>query len=151
MQKHGWTNLEFWMPTNQSTILANFPIISLFRFQFFFLCFFYPIFWYLIYCNLLLFAYDPSMKEGCLFVLFVTLKLLKPWCFSSHPLYHWKESPQWDNGALNWCHNVSTYDGEAIEYWTSFSLKICLNQNKKIIEEFECVFGIDGKPIMSRV
>ncbi len=77
MQKHGWTNLECWMPTNQSTILTNFPIISLCRFRNFFPLFLLSHFWYLTYCNLLLFAYDPSMKEGCLFVLFVTLRLFE--------------------------------------------------------------------------
>ncbi len=31
-------------------------------------------------------------------------------------------------GAPIWFHNVSTYGGEVIEYWTIFSLKIHLNQ-----------------------
>jgi hypothetical protein len=32
-------------------------------------------------------------------------------------------------GASSWFYNVSTYDGEVIEYWTIFKLKIHLNQN----------------------
>jgi hypothetical protein len=58
----------------------------------------------------------------------------------------------WVGGALSWFHNVSTYGGEVIEYWTIFfSLKIQLNQQKNCITEFfEHALGIVRKPLMSK-
>ncbi len=34
--------------------------------------------------------------------------------------------------ALSWFHNVLTFGVKVIEYWTNFSLKNHLNQNKKL-------------------
>jgi len=57
-----------------------------------------------------------SMKEGCLFVLFVMLLR------SPKPLQHRAmlfvllESPLMSWGALSWFYNVLTYSGEVIKY-----------------------------------
>jgi hypothetical protein len=40
---------------------------------------------------------------------------------------------------------------EVIEYWTIFSLKIHLHQNKKIIGEFGHSLGIIWKPLVSEI
>jgi hypothetical protein len=56
------------------------------------------------------------MKEGCLFVLFVTsLRSPKP----QQPramLFVLLETLLMSSGALSWCHNVLTYGGEVIKY-----------------------------------
>jgi hypothetical protein len=53
-----------------------------------------------------------------------------------------------NRGAMSWFHIILTYDEKVIEYWTMFSLK---QVKTKIIEEFEHVFGIVGKPLMGRI
>jgi hypothetical protein len=38
-------------------------------------------------------------------------------------------------GAPSWFHNILTYNGEVIEYWTIFSIKIHFNQNSKLLSK----------------
>jgi len=49
-----------------------------------------------------------------------------PCCHALDPLV----SSWWIGDALNWFHNVSTYDGEVIEYWTILSWKNHLIKTK---------------------
>jgi hypothetical protein len=37
----------------------------------------------------------------------------------------------------SWFHNVFTYNGKVIEYWTNFSLKISFNSKQKIVVQFD--------------
>jgi hypothetical protein len=52
-------------------------------------------------------------------------------------------------GVLSSFHNVSTYDGQGIEYWTQFLMKIDLIKTNKW-REFGHDFTIVGKPLMSK-
>jgi hypothetical protein len=100
------------------------------------------------------------MKEGsCLIVcLFVALRSSKPQhmllrcCVAPFLVILLEKALWWVGGALSWFHNVSTYGGEVIEYWTIFfSLKSQLNQKKICITEFfEHALGIVREPLMSK-
>jgi hypothetical protein len=57
-------------------------------------------------------------------------------------VYWWKALVEFSRGAPSWFHNVPTYGGEIIEYWTILSLKFCLNQKQKNIGEFEHAIDI---------
>ncbi len=54
------------------------------------------------------------MKKNSLFVLFITLRFPKPWCFLL--CFRYFQEPLMSKGAPRWFHNVLTYNGEVIEY-----------------------------------
>jgi hypothetical protein len=62
----------------------------------------------------LLIPFDQSMKEGCLFVLFVMLRDLPNHGASCHTLGIIGKCSM-SRSAYYWFHNVSTYGGEVIE------------------------------------
>jgi hypothetical protein len=51
-------------------------------------------------------------------------------------------------GISSWFHNVLTYNGEVIAYWTNFLVEYSLKLKTKIIWELGHTLGIVGKPYM---
>jgi len=58
--------------------------------------------------------------------------------------------PSMSRGAPSWFHNVPTYGGEVIEYWTIFPLKFIWIKTKNI-GKFVCTLSIIGKPSMNGI
>jgi hypothetical protein len=74
-----------------------------------------------------------SMKEGSSVFLFFVLFCLVCWDLwsynaSCHNIDIIKK-PLMSKGVMSWFNSISTYNGEVIEYWIIFPLKIHLNQN----------------------
>jgi hypothetical protein len=54
-------------------------------------------------------------------------------------------------GIPSWFHNVLTYNGEVIEYWTIFFVQNSLKLKTKIIWELGHTLGIVGKPYVNKI
>jgi hypothetical protein len=94
-----------------------------------------------------------SIYEGkyfCLFSLFIRWNLPNHGA-SCHAFGTFEKPSMKRMGASSGFHNVSTYGGEVIEYWTIFSLKIHVNQKKKLIGEFGCTLSVFGKPLVNGI
>jgi hypothetical protein len=73
------------------------------------------------------------MKEGCLFVLFVTLTSLKPW--RPYHALDIVEKPLMNKGAMSWFHNVYTYDASESSWILNNFVKE--NSTKLIFNNFK--------------